>query len=186
MVGRRSIACPYQITSQKETPDANTLIITRVSAPIYGLGNTNPKYKCIICDSRFYHKRSLEAHKLRHTDTLPKLTFPPNEQKCSRREDRTTNKTNTNKSEPLSKNVWMVRLANIKRRLLNSFKFQILFSNGESPYDISTPEIGSRAVHVFVRIVRAGPRYPAGRSRVRSLSVLCPLVYITVSFSLIE
>ena len=116
MVGRRSIACPYQITSQKETPDASikptravkTKTIRasapkRVSEQIYDL-DANPKYKCVICDLRFYHKRSLEAHRLRHTDTLPKYSteFPP--QKCSEISKRTKNtKTNANKKEQTNK-----------------------------------------------------------------------------------
>ena len=139
MVGRRSIACPYQITSQKETPDAsikpNRAVITktvrasapkRVSDQIYGL-DANPKYKCVICDLRFYHKKSLEAHRLRHTDTLPKYSteFPPpkSSEKNSEITNRTKNtKANANKNEQTNKNHWMVRLANLKRRLINSLK----------------------------------------------------------------
>ena len=122
MVGRRSIACPYRINSQKETSHArDTAPITTGSARrIYDL-DANPKYKCLICDLRFYHKRSLEAHKLRHIDTLPR--------KCSHPEERTSKANipsvkmqNKKESERPAKNVWMMRLANIKRRLMNTFK----------------------------------------------------------------
>ena len=110
MVGRRSIACPYQIKSQKETSHARETapITTRSARQINDL-DANPKYKCLICDSRFYHKRSLEAHKLRHTDTLPKFIVPPTTEQSKAKEQPT-------------KNVWKIRLADIKRRLMNTFK----------------------------------------------------------------
>ena len=117
MVGRRSIACPYQIKSQKETSHAReTASITTGSARRINDLDANPKYKCIICDSRFYHKRSLAAHKLRHTDTLPKFIVPPTEAKWK------TNVQPVKTKEQPTKNVWKVRLANIKRRVLNTLK----------------------------------------------------------------
>ena len=117
MVGRRSIACPYQIKSQKETSHARETapITTRPARRINDL-DANPKYKCIICDSRFYHKRSLEAHKLRHTDTLPKFIVPPTKEKLK------ANVQSPKTKEQPTKNVWKVRLADIKRRLMNAFK----------------------------------------------------------------
>ena len=116
MVGRRSIACPYQIKSQKETSHAReTAPITTGSARQINDLDANPKYKCLICDSRFYHKRSLEAHKLRHTDTLPKFIVPPTKEQSK------ANVQSKTKEQP-TKNVWKVRLADIKRRLMNTFK----------------------------------------------------------------
>ena len=115
MVGRRSIACPYQIKSQNETSHAReTAPITTCSARRINDLDANPKYKCIICDLRFYHKRSLSAHKLRHTDTLPKFIVPPTEEKWKANVEPV-------KEQP-TKNVWKVRLANIKRRVLNTLK----------------------------------------------------------------
>ena len=100
MVGRRSIACPYQIKSQKETSHAReTASITTGSARQINDLDANPKYKCLICDSRFYHKRSLEAHKLRHTDTLPKFIVPPTKEQSK------ANVQSKTKENP-TRNVW--------------------------------------------------------------------------------
>ena len=117
MVGRRSIAYPYQIKSQKETSHAReTAPITAGSARQINDLDANPKYKCLICDSRFYHKRSLEAHKLRHTDTLPKFIVPPTKEQSK------ANVQSLKTTEQPRKNVWKIRLADIKRRLMNTFK----------------------------------------------------------------
>ena len=119
MVGRRSIACPYQIKSQKETSHAReTTPITTGSARQINDLDANPKYKCLICDSRFYHKRSLEAHKLRHTDTLPKFIVPP-----TKEQSKANVQSLKTKKQP-TKNVWKIRLADIKRRLMNTFKIR--------------------------------------------------------------